>query len=186
MLIIDREFSKVMKDALARAKAKPLVIDYDDPEFSGAGERLGDLEYEDFLHAGDADFAWRMPDDEWDAISLNYTSGTTGDPKGVVYHHRGAYLLAIGNVHHLRHAASTRSICGRCRCSTATAGAFRGRCRSSPARMSACGRCARRRSSTRSPTHKVTHLCGAPIVMSTLLNAPRRRRRSRCRTSSSS
>ena len=98
VLIIDREFSKVMKDALARAKAKPLVIDYDDPEFSGAGERLGDLEYEDFLNAGDADFAWRMPDDEWDAISLNYTSGTTGDPKGVVYHHRGAYLLAMGNV----------------------------------------------------------------------------------------
>ena len=98
MLIIDREFSKVMKDALARAKAKPLVIDYDDPEFSGAGERLGDLEYEDFLNAGDTDFAWRMPDDEWDAISLNYTSGTTGDPKGVVYHHRGAYLLALGNV----------------------------------------------------------------------------------------
>ena len=98
VLIVDREFSKVMKDALARAKAKPLVIDYDDPEFTGAGERLGSLEYEEFLREGDADFAWLMPDDEWDAISLNYTSGTTGDPKGVVYHHRGAYLLALGNV----------------------------------------------------------------------------------------
>src|SRR3984893_3571854 len=98
VLIVDREFSKLAKEALALAKGKALVVDYDDPEFTGAGERLGELGYEDFLAAGDADFAWKMPDDEWDAISLNYTSGTTGDPKGVVYHHRGAYLLAIGNV----------------------------------------------------------------------------------------
>src|SRR5580704_9264868 len=83
VLIVDREFSKVVKDALATCNAKPLVIDYDDPEFSGPGERLGNLEYEDFLRQGDADFAWLMPNDEWDAISLNYTSGTTGDPKGV-------------------------------------------------------------------------------------------------------
>src|SRR5271154_2608400 len=98
VLIADREFSKVAKDALAACKAKPLVIDYDDPEFSGPGERLGNLEYEEFVSQGDADFAWLMPNDEWDAISLNYTSGTTGDPKGVVYHHRGASLLALGNV----------------------------------------------------------------------------------------
>ncbi len=98
VLIADREFSKLAKEALALAKGKPLVVDYDDPEFTGPGERLGSIDYEDFLAAGDADFAWKMPDDEWDAISLNYTSGTTGDPKGVVYHHRGAYLLAIGNV----------------------------------------------------------------------------------------
>src|SRR5208282_1226332 len=98
VLIVDREFSKVMKEALAVAKVKPLVIDYDDPEFTGAGERVGSIEYEEFLGEGDADFAWLMPDDEWDAISLNYTSGTTGDPKGVVYHHRGAHLLALGNV----------------------------------------------------------------------------------------
>src|SRR6516165_3815908 len=97
-LIIDREFSKVMKEALARAKVKPLVIDYDDPEFAGAGGRIGTLEYEELLREGDSDFAWQMPGDEWDAISLNYTSGTTGDPKGVVYHHRGAYLLALANV----------------------------------------------------------------------------------------
>ena len=90
VLIVDREFSKVMKEALANAKAKPLVIDYDDPEFTGAGERIGAIEYEDFLKEGDPAFAWKMPDDEWDAITLNYTSGTTGDPKGVVYHHRGA------------------------------------------------------------------------------------------------
>src|SRR5262245_19132487 len=98
VVIVDREFSKVMKDALALAKVKPLVIDYDDPEYAGAGERIGSIEYEEFLNTGDPDFAWSMPDDEWNAISLNYTSGTTGDPKGVVYHHRGAYLLAVGNV----------------------------------------------------------------------------------------
>src|SRR4029450_6655182 len=95
VLIADREFSKPAKAPPAPPKGKPLVVDYDDPEFTGAGERLGAIDYEDFLAAGDADFAWKMPDDEWDAISLNYTSGTTGDPKGVVYHHRSAYLLAI-------------------------------------------------------------------------------------------
>ncbi len=155
VLIVDREFSKVVKDALATCKAKPLVIDYDDPEFSGAGERLGKIEYEDFLRDGDPDFAWQMPGDEWDAIALNYTSGTTGDPKGVVYHHRGAALLALGNVITCGMApgdwASIRSICGRCRCFIATAGAFPGRSRSSPARMCACARCAPRRSSTPSP-----------------------------------
>src|SRR5580698_11518648 len=98
VLITDREFSGVVKDAIAACKVKPLVIDYDDTEFSGPGERLSDLEYEDFLREGDPNFAWMMPHDEWDAIALNYTSGTTGDPKGVVYHHRGAYLLAMANV----------------------------------------------------------------------------------------
>src|SRR5579884_872305 len=97
-VIVDREYSRVMKEALARATVRPLVIDYDDPEYSGPGERIGALDYETFIASGDPDFAWKMPDDEWDAITLNYTSGTTGDPKGVVYHHRGAYLLALGNV----------------------------------------------------------------------------------------
>src|SRR4051794_10087063 len=87
VVITDREFSKTMKEALSLCKAKPLVIDYDDPEFTGSGERLGEIEYEAFIAQGDPDFAWLMPDDEWDAITLNYTSGTTGDPKGVVYHH---------------------------------------------------------------------------------------------------
>jgi fatty-acyl-CoA synthase len=84
VVITDREFSKTMKEALALCKAKPLVIDYDDPEYSGNGERLGEIEYEEFVAQGDPDFQWLMPDDEWDAITLNYTSGTTGDPKGVV------------------------------------------------------------------------------------------------------
>src|SRR5438132_9993378 len=79
VLITDREFSKTVREALSLAKVKPMVIDYDDPEYSGAGERLGEIEYEDFVAQGDADYVWHMPDDEWDAIALNYTSGTTGD-----------------------------------------------------------------------------------------------------------
>src|SRR5215212_538595 len=79
VLIIDREFSRMAKEALSLAKVKPLVIDYYDSEYSGPGERLGKLEYEEFVGQGDENFAWKMPDDEWDAIALNYTSGTTGD-----------------------------------------------------------------------------------------------------------
>jgi len=97
VLLTDTEFSPTVKAALAKAKAKPLVIDIDDPLGKG-GERLGTKDYESFVAGGDPGFAWKMPDDEWDAISLNYTSGTTGNPKGVVYHHRGAYLLAAGNI----------------------------------------------------------------------------------------
>jgi fatty-acyl-CoA synthase len=177
VLIADREFSKLAKEALALAKGKPLVVDYDDPEFAGAGERLGAIEYEDFLAAGDADFAWKMPDDEWDAISLNYTSGTTGDPKGVVYHHRGAYLLAIGNV--LTGSMDKHSVylwtlpmfhCnGWCFPWTISVVAGTHVCLRqvrAPAMYDAIAR------------HKVTHLCGAPIVMATLLNAPAEEKKS--------
>ncbi len=83
-LIVDREFSGLIREALGQCKAKPLIIDYDDPEYTGPGERLGSIDYEDFILAGDPDYAWAPPADEWNAISLNYTSGTTGDPKGVV------------------------------------------------------------------------------------------------------
>ena len=155
------------------ARSKPLVIDYDDPEFSGAGERLGEIEYEDFIKDGDPDFAWAMPDDEWDAITLNYTSGTTGDPKGVVYHHRGALSARR------RQRADRRRWAKHPRLSLDAAdvplqrlvlslddlGGRRHACL--PAR-----RCAPRRCTTPIAEHKVTHLCGAPIVMSTLLNAP--------------
>jgi fatty-acyl-CoA synthase len=171
VLIVDREFSKVVKDALATCKAKPLVIDYDDPEFSGPGERLGNLEYEDFLRQGDADFAWLMPDDEWDAISLNYTSGTTGDPKGVVYHHRGAYLLAMANVitcAMAKHPVYLWTLpMFHCNgwCFPWTLSVVAG--------THVCLRAVRAAPIFDAiATHKVTHLCGAPIVMSTLLSAP--------------
>ena len=82
VLIADREFSSLAKEALALARVQPLVIDYDDPELDGAGERLGSLEYEQLVASGDPSFDWHRPDDEWDAISLNYTSGTTGNPEG--------------------------------------------------------------------------------------------------------
>lgn len=97
VLITDREFSAVIKEALALARVKPLIIDYDDKEFPQTGERLSYFEYESVLAKGDPNYAWRMPADEWEAISLNYTSGTTGNPKGVVYHHRGAALMCYAN-----------------------------------------------------------------------------------------
>jgi fatty-acyl-CoA synthase len=152
VLIVDREFSALMKEALAMAKeARPIVIDYDDPEFAQDGPLIGEAEYEAFIAAGDPDYTWKKPDDEWDAISLNYTSGTTGNPKGVVYHHRGAYLLGQATCSPAA-CRSTRSTSGRCRCSTATAGASRGPCRSSAAPTSACARFAPSRSGTHSPT----------------------------------
>jgi len=170
VLIIDREFSNVVKEALAIAKVKPLVIDFEDEEFPQTGEKLGAIDYEDFLKEGDPDFAWKMPDDEWDAISLNYTSGTTGDPKGVVYHHRGAYLLAIGNV----------VTCGMGKHPvylwTLPMFHCNGWCFpwsiSVVAGTHVCLRQVRAGAMYEAiATHKVTHLCGAPIVMSTLLNA---------------
>ena len=97
VLLCDRELSPLVKDALSRCKAKPLVIDIDDAAIT-EGEFLGEMEYEALLATGDPAFEFSLPADEWDSISLNYTSGTTGNPKGVVYHHRGAYLLAVGNI----------------------------------------------------------------------------------------
>ena len=98
VLITDREFSPVIHQALRLSSRDIVVIDVDDPEYTGPGEPSGVLGYEELLAEGDAGFEWPRPRDEWDAISLNYTSGTTGNPKGVVYHHRGAYLNALGNL----------------------------------------------------------------------------------------
>jgi fatty-acyl-CoA synthase len=171
VLITDREFSPLVKAALAKANVKPLVIDYDDPEYSGPGERLGTREYEEFLAQGDPGFAWRMPADEWDAITLNYTSGTTGDPKGVVYPHRGAYLLAVGNV----------VTCGIAKHPiylwTLPMFHCNGWCFpwsiSVVAGTHVCLRWVRAMAMYDAiAAHGVTHLCGAPIVMATLLNAP--------------
>ena len=170
VLIVDREFSGVMKEAMALAKAKPLVIDYDDPEYSGAGARIGSLEYEDLVASGDADFARNAPDDEWDAIALNYTSGTTGDPKGVVYHHHGAHLLAMGNL--------LTGALGRHPVYLWTLPMFHCNGWCFPwsivlaAGVQVCLRQVRAKSMyDLIAAERVTHLCGAPIVMSTLLNA---------------
>ncbi len=171
VLVTDREFSKVVGEALALCKVKPLIVDYDDPEFSGAGERLGTIEYETFIANGDPDFAWKMPDDEWDAIALNYTSGTTSDPKGVVYHHRGAHLLAVNNV--LTCGMGPRPVylwtlpMFHCNgwCFPWTISAVAG--------THVCLRAVRAKAMyDLIAEHKVTHLCGAPIMMSTLLNVP--------------
>ncbi len=171
VLITDREFSKLAGPALERASVKPLVIDYDDPEFRGDGKRLAEIEYETFLESGDPDYEWAMPEDEWNAISLNYTSGTTGDPKGVVYHHRGAALLALGNVitgglpQHAVYLWTLPMFHCNGWCFPWTLSVVAGthvclRQVRAPAMFEALAE------------HKVTHLSGAPIVMSTLLNAP--------------
>ena len=98
VVIVDPEFSEVVSRAIKIAhRPDMLVVDIEDPSFDG-GERIGRITYEELLAEGDPDFDWRLPDSEWDAIALNYTSGTTGDPKGVVYHHRGAALNAMSNI----------------------------------------------------------------------------------------
>jgi fatty-acyl-CoA synthase len=170
VLITDREFSSVIKKALTLVSRKDiLVIDIDDPAFVG-GELLGETTYESFLETGDPAFAWRWPADEWDAIALNYTSGTTGNPKGVVYHHRGAYLNAIGNAmtwgmsgHPVYLWTLPMFHCnGWCFPWTITALAGTHVClrRVDAAHMFAA-----------IEAYKVTHLCGAPIVMGLLINA---------------
>jgi fatty-acyl-CoA synthase len=177
VLITDREFSQTIRDTLSLAKTRPLVVDYDDPEFTGPGELIGDIGYERLLAEGDEHFAWKMPADEWDAITLNYTSGTTGDPKGVVYHHRGAYLLSIGNV----------VTCGMAKHPvylwTLPMFHCNGWCFpwsvSAVAGTHVCLRWVRAGAMYETiATHGVTHLCGAPIVMATLLNAPAQEKRS--------
>jgi len=169
ILITDREFSATIAEALNALKHKPLVIDYDDPEFPQRGERLGE-DYEAFLQSGDPDFAWKMPGDEWDAISLNYTSGTTGRPKGVVYHHRGASLMGFSNVlagNIGRHAVLLWTL-PMFHCN--------GWCfpwsLSVVAGTHVCLRQVRAGAIYQAiAEHGVTHLCGAPIVMSTIINA---------------
>jgi fatty-acyl-CoA synthase len=175
-LIVDREFSALVRQALDLCERRPLLIDYDDPEYDGPGERLGDLDYEALLAEGDEHYSWVVPGDEWDAIALNYTSGTTGDPKGVVYHHRGAHLLALGNI--------VTADMGRHPVYLWTLPMFHcnGWCFpwsiSVKAGVHVCLRQVRAKAMyDLIAEHRVTHLCGAPIVMSTLLNAPEHEKR---------
>jgi fatty-acyl-CoA synthase len=168
-LITDTEFSPVIGQALARLEQKPMVIDIADPAGPG-GDRLGDLDYEAFLATGDPGFPEVMPQDEWEAIALNYTSGTTGNPKGVVYHHRGAYLNALGNilVWGLRHypvylwTLPMFHCNGWCFPWTITALAGTHVCLRRVEAAAIYQAIAR---------EGVTHLCGAPVVMNMLLNA---------------
>jgi len=168
-LITDTEFAPVIGQALAQLDRKPLVIDIADAAGPG-GARLGELEYEGFLATGDPGFAEILPGDEWDAIALNYTSGTTGNPKGVVYHHRGAYLLALGNVlswgmrqHPVYLWTLPMFHCnGWCFPWTVTA-------------LAGTHVCLRRVEAAAIyralAEERVSHLCGAPVVMNMLLNA---------------
>jgi fatty-acyl-CoA synthase len=171
VLITDREFSATIAGALERLPVKPLVIDVDDPQFSGEGSLLGAFEYEEFIAQGDPEFEWYLPADEWNAIALNYTSGTTGNPKGVVYHHRGAYLNAISNIVSWGmppHAVYLWTLpmfhCnGWCFPWTMAANAGTNVCLRRVDAQVIFELMAR---------HRVTHYCGAPIVHNTLLNAP--------------
>ena len=172
LVLIDTEFSGLLKEALGLMKGpKPIIIDYVDREFVPDGKRLGSIDYESFIANGDPDFAWAMPDDEWDAISLNYTSGTTGNPKGVVCHHRGAYLVAQGNV--LTQQMRKHPVY------LWTLPMFHCNGWGYPWSISIMGgthvtlRAVRAKDIWQAlAEHKVTHLCGAPIVMATILNAP--------------
>lgn len=169
ILFTDREFSAVVSAALAQLERKPLVVDVDDASYAG-GESIGQIEYEDFLAGGDPEFEWQLPADEWQAIALGYTSGTTGDPKGVVTHHRGAQLNAVSNVLAWNMGAFPVYLWTlpmfHCNgwCFPWTIAALNG--------TSVCLRAVRADDIFQAiKSHRVSHLCGAPIVMSLMANA---------------
>ncbi|KMZ13314.1 AMP-dependent synthetase and ligase [Candidatus Burkholderia humilis] len=170
-VLVDREFSAVMRAALKDVPQPILVIDVDDPQYTGAGERIGEIEYEALLAGGDVDYAWSSPSDEWNAICLNYTSGTTGNPKGVVYHHRGAYTNAISNILEWdmpKHAVYLWTL---------PMFHYNGWCFSWTVAVRAGVNVCLRRVDAKLifdliRSEGVTHYCGAPIVQNLLVNAP--------------
>ena len=170
VLITDREYAPIIEKALALLESPPLVIDVDDP-LAPEGKLLGEMTYESFLDQGDPDFDWRPPADEWDAIALNYTSGTTGDPKGVVYHHRGAHLNAVSNIlnwampHHAIYLWTLPMFHCNGWCFPWTVAERAG--------VNVCLRRVEAKAAWDAiRDHGVTHMCGAPIVYSMLINAP--------------
>jgi fatty-acyl-CoA synthase len=170
VLFTDREFSAVIEKALPLVGKKIIVIDVDDVMHEG-GKFLGETEYEKFIAQGDVNFTWQLPQDEWDAIALNYTSGTTGNPKGVVYHHRGAYLNAVCNAvtwampHNPVYLWTLPMFHCNGWCFPWTI-----------AMMAGTNVCLRKVEAKLIfdliRAHKVTHYCGAPIVHNALINAP--------------
>lgn len=172
LLLVDSEFSALAQEALALVKHQVIVIDVHDAEYDGAVKDIGFIEYETWLAQGDADFEWHLPNDEWDAISLNYTSGTTGNPKGVVYHHRGAYINAASNIIASGMIPRAKYLwtlplfhCnGWCFAWTMAANGGTNICL--------------RKIDTEQvfqliAQHKVDYFCGAPIVLSMLINTPK-------------
>ena len=170
-ILVDPEFAEVIQQAVAKLPHKPLIIDVADVEFLGDTPSIGEVEYEALLQEGDADFAYQLPADEWDAISLNYTSGTTGKPKGVVYHHRGAYLNAVSNImewampHHPIYLWTLPMFHCNGWCFPWTIAANAG--------VNVClRRVDPKKIMQLIAVEKVTHFSGAPIILNGLVNLP--------------
>lgn len=168
VLIADTEYSETVAEALKTLSEPPIIIDIEDPAVN-TGNRLGTIEYEEFLQTGDPEFTWVLPHDEWDAISLNYTSGTTGNPKGVVYHHRGAYMNAISNItgwemsDHPRYLWTLPMFHCNGWCFPWSLAAIAG--------VSVCSRSVSGAGIYAAiKNHQVTHMCGAPIVLNLIIN----------------
>ena len=174
VLIVDTQFSPTVKEALVKFKKEILVIDIEDPNANlqeGEGERLGEYTYAEFLEKGDIDYQWKKPNDEWQAITLNYTSGTTGRPKGVVYHHRGSYLMSMGSViawnmpNHLKYLSAVPMFHCNGWGYPWTIAALAGT-------MFCCRYVVAKDIYDLIADHKITHFSGAPIVLNLIANAP--------------
>ena len=175
-ILVDPEFSSVVEEAVSRLAIKPLIIDVDDALYEGEARRIGAVEYEALLGEGDPEYVYRLPEDEWQAISLNYTSGTTGKPKGVVYHHRGAYLNAVSNIlewampHHPVYLWTLPMFHCNGWCFPWTIAANAG--------VSVCLRKVDPKKITDLiADERVTHFSGAPIVLNGLVNLPAEQQR---------